>query len=309
MTEIFIHIGLHKTATTTLQQQFFPACKDLNYLSNSNFEVNEFIESIVITDPIYFDKETARNLVTPYLNATRPNLISREALSGSLYDGVIKHGLDHRSSIIQNLQAAVPEARIILVIRRQDSLSRSIYRQYLKSGGTESSKTFYNLIKNSFSLCTLDKFKYSPYVDLLTKSFPKGVLVLTLEEFIADQDRFLHKLSDFIGVDVPSVKLKKSNQSSLGEIGMEFTRFLNHFFYSRLNPGGLLKGIPKGFRNGKINWSFPSGFLHDRWPLRRAHNKNYNYYKIGNEILEAVKEDNRVLDQRYNLDLGKYEYY
>ena len=84
MTNVFFHIGLHKTATTTLQSQFFPLCKDLNYITNANNEVNEFVDKVTVTDPIYFNREDARNLVLPHLQNNKPNLISREGLSKSL---------------------------------------------------------------------------------------------------------------------------------------------------------------------------------------------------------------------------------
>ena len=309
MPDIFLHIGLHKTATTTLQKQLFPAWINLNYISNSNIDMVEFVDLAITCDPIYFDKDKARKLISTHFDSRNPNLISSEGMSGSLYDGVTKYDLDHRSPIIRNLKEALPEAHIILVIRRQDGLSRSIYRQYLKEGGTESIKKFYSVNKNSPGLITLNRFKYSPYIDELVNSFPAGILILTLEEFTINQKLSLQKLSDFIGIDALNIKLKKSNQTSLGTFGVEFSRILNHFFYSKLNPGGLLKGIPKSFRNGKINWSFPSGVLHDRWPIKKPINKNSYNYKISKKILESVKEDNRVLDQRYNLDLEKYGYY
>lgn len=305
MSDIFLHIGLHKTATTTLQDQFFPACDNLNYISKSNKNVINFIELVVASDPIYFDKDIARRLIEKYFESDKPNLISSEAFSGPLYYGVVKHGLDDRSSIIRNLQASLSEAKIIVVLRRQDGLSRSLYRQYLKNGGTESIKKFYGRP----GLISLDRFKYSPYIDELVKSFPAGVLILTLEELIIDQQLFMQKLSDFIGINFPDIKLKKSNQTSLGIFGMEFSRIINHFIYSKLNPGGLLKGIPKNFRNGKISWAFPSGVLHDRWPIRKSVNKNSYHYEISKEIFESVKEDNRILDKCYNLNLEKYGYY
>ena len=309
MTNVFFHIGLHKTATTTLQSQYFPVCKNLNYITKTNNDINKFVDRVAIIDPIYFDSNKARNLIIPHLHNDKPNLISRESLSGSLYDGIIKYGLDHRSSIIANLKNAIPEAKLIIVIRRQDSLSRSIYRQYLKSGGTESIYKFYHQKNNNSSLFSLDRFKFNPYINLLSESFPAGVLVLTFEEFIKNQTQFLQKLSHFIGVSPLEINLKKSNQSSLGSFGMGFSRLINHFFYSRLNPGGILKGVPKCYRNKKIIWSSPSGVLHDRWPIKRLINKDSAYYKVSKSILELVKEDNKMIDKNYNLNLEKYGYF
>ena len=112
-----------------------------------------------------------------------------------------------------------------------------------------------------------------------------------------------------IRLSLHNLTIVESNQSSLGSFGMGFSRLINHFFYSRLNPGGILKRVPKSYRNKKIIWSSPSGVLHDRWPIKRLINKDSAYYKVSESILELVKEDNKMIDKKYNLNLEKYGYF
>ncbi len=307
MTNIFLHIGLHKTATTTLQQQFFPVCKELNYISRVPV-ISEFKRAVVTSDPIFYDAENQRKLLSPYLHHDLPNLLSAESFSGALYAGLIKHGLDHRSSILENLKASLPEARIIIVLRRQDRLARSLYRQYLKRGGTASVDKFYGLDTKTTAMFPLNRFRFSPYVDKLASCFPAGVLVLVFEEFLEQQSVFLKKLCDFIDIPVPNIVLTKSNQTSLGPAGMELSRILNKFFKSHLNPDALIPKIPK-IRNRYIEWTWPSFILHEHWPFRGTHNIESQLYKISDVILDRVRDDNRILDNRYNLDLSRYNYY
>ena len=43
MVDVVCHIGLHKTASGTLQRQFFPACSGLNLLTTLDPAVREFV--------------------------------------------------------------------------------------------------------------------------------------------------------------------------------------------------------------------------------------------------------------------------
>ena len=307
MPDVIFHIGLHKTATTTLQRQVFPACKGLNYLSSIN-DVNKFIQAVTTMDPIYYDASHWRTLVSPYTPGDMPTLISRESLSGALYAGVGKAGLDHRSAILANLKATLPGARIVIVLRRQDGLARSYYRQYIKAGGTESISVFYGLKDGKSPILSLDRFRFTAYIDEIVSLFPAGVLILTFEEFVQNRLEFLGRLFDFIGINPPNIELRQSNQTRVGSIGMEVSRILNHFLRSQLNPGGILPGIPK-LHKGKIKWVSIMPSLQDRWPIRGRVNKNSKIYQASEEILHYVYEDNRMLDKRYGLGLDRYDYY
>lgn len=306
--DIYIHIGLHKTGTTSLQRHFFPACDGVNYLTGSSPVVTAFEQAAVTADPIYYDTESERDRIWPCLRDDLPNLLSLEAFSGALYAGLIKHRLDHRSPILANLKASLPEARILVVLRRQDGLSRSIYRQYLKSGGTAKMGRFYGVCGKGAPLFSFDRFRFKAYIDCLMEFFPAGVLVLVFEEFLRDDAHFLGKICAFMNVPMPNVKLARTNQTTLGSTGMEISRLLNKFFKSQLNPDGLLPGIPK-IQGRRIRWISPAAVLHDRWSFRAEISKESQLYHVSNEILQRVRDDNRSLDERYHLGLDRYGYY
>ena len=222
MSNVILHIGLHKTATGTLQRQYFPACEHLRLFTTLEPEMKLFVHYVTRCDPIYFSGQKALSYLESALDSQNPNLLSNESFSGPPYAGVIEGGLDHRSPILANLSTVFPDAKVIIVIRRQDSLARSFYRQYLKSGGTRTIKRFYGLGETDHPpLMSLDRFKYYPYVKALANSFPAGVLILTFEEFVQDQNSFLTKLTDFIGIKPPDIELKKENTTTLGPLESE----------------------------------------------------------------------------------------
>lgn len=307
MVDVILHLGLHKTATGTLQRQFFPACQDLKLFTTAVPKMLELMRLVTRKDPLYFDTDRARELIFPVLSSEKPNVLSNESFSGPPYSGFIECGLDHRSAVLANLRNVFPEAKAILVLRRQDTLARSLYRQYLKSGGTRKVRRLYGLEGNERPpLISLDRFLFTPYVDAVKAAFPAGVLFLTFEEFVNYRVEFLRKITDFIGVEFPNVKLRKENASSLGPIGFEFSRLINHLFRTLLNPGGLLPGIPM-YKNNKISFSSPLEILHDKWPGRSS--KRGNSWKVGQEILDMVRSDNKQLDAQYKLGIDKFGYY
>ena len=305
MPEVFLHLGLHKTATGTLQRQFFPACSDLDVFTTIVPEMKVFVELVTRKDPIYFDAENVRKVICPILSKQKANLLSNESFSGPPYAGGFEYGLDHRSSVISNLKAVFPNAKIILVLRRQDALARSLYRQYLKSGGTRSVRRFYGM---DGPIMSIDRFFYSPYVDAVKALFPAGVLLLAFEEFVEDQAAFLRKLTDFIGIKFPSILLRKENATRLGPFGMEISRVLNHLFRSYLNPGGILPGVPV-FEHGGRRLISPVEILHDKWPGKGGRSEKSDVFTTARDIFEMVREDNRVLDSKNELGLDRYGYY
>ena len=104
MPEVFLHLGLHKTATSTLQGQFFPACPDLKFFTTIVPEMKVFVELVTRKDPIYFDADSVREVIYPIFSKQKVNLLSNESFSGPPYAGGFEYGLDHRSSVISNLK-------------------------------------------------------------------------------------------------------------------------------------------------------------------------------------------------------------
>jgi len=309
MENIILHIGLHKTGTSSLQRHYFPACKNLNLLTTRIPEVYEFIHMITKKDPIYFDKKIAYELIRNKLSHEYPTLISNEMLSGPPYSGVIEAGLDHRSPIILNLRNVFPNAKVIIVLRRQDGLARSFYRQYLKSGGTKRIRRFYGMEgKHRLPLMSRDRFLFLPYIDLIKSSFPSGVSIMLFEEMVADQATFLSKIINFIGVANPAIALEKENVTAFGPFGLEVCRIMNYLFRNMLNPGGIIPGIPRR-QNDRHKFISPMELIHDIWPRRLFSRTRGQIYEVGNEILKQAREDNINLDKKYNLGLGKYGYY
>ena len=304
--KIFFHIGLHKTASGTLQRQFFPSCPDLNLLTTQQKHTAEFVRAITRQDPIYFQAGRAREDLAPHLSDHLVNLVSNESISGPPYGGLVEHGLDHRDSVLGNLKSTFPEASILIVIRRQDSLARSLYRQYLKRGGTVRIDRFYGLTKGRRPpLMSLDRFRFFPYLNRLTELFPSATKVLLFEEFVHQREEFLRQLCNYLQIGFPTVALRVENSSRLGPIGMELSRIMNHMFYGMITKGPLPPVPRKQF--GKWSFVSPIEYLHDYWPGSGRPGRLVQ--TVCDLILQEVESDNMQVDQRFNLGLGRFGYY
>ncbi len=313
MVNICFHIGLHKTATTTLQQDFFPKCSELNFLMSEDSIAKEFVNTLISKDILYYDWLSNRKLLDKCLSDNKPNLVSFESLSGPPFSGM-HHGIDCRTPILMKLRQTYPEAKIFLVIRKQNDLARSFYRQYIKFGGSASISDFfgYTAKRSRQAIMPFERFKYGPYLDELYKSFPNNVLVIPFELFKESKKLFLKTIASFLGVSMPAFVLRKRNVSKLGPFGMEVTRFLNRLspFSNQITQDRLLRGVPILNRSFSIRFVNPMSIVHDYWPGFIKTNKRYkDYYDVCDHIFESVKDDNANLDIKYNLNLKYFGYY
>jgi hypothetical protein len=306
--DLICHIGFHKTASSTLQHQFFPACANLNLMTTLKPNVREFIQLVTRQDPLYFNPNEARAILGRELSDREVNLLSNESLSGPPYSGVIEWGLDHRSPVLANLHAAYPDADVIVVLRRQDGLARSLYRQYVKRGGTARIQRFFGMDGSGKPpLMSLDRFRYLPLLRYLRAHFKSRILILTFEEFVRDQDGFLDRLCAFLSVARPDIQLKQENVTRLGHFGMEVTRIMNFVFDNMLNRG-IIPRIPT-VRYGRRAKVSVVEYIHDHWPGRTRRDESSPLAQVSRQIWLDSQEDNRQIDRQFGTELARFGYY
>jgi hypothetical protein len=201
---IVIHIGLPKTATTTLQQRVFPAHPDMLYLGpKADFaELDELMKAVCFAEGLNYDSEHTKRSLARLLSSLppdkRPRLISLETLTAHGQDRLIK---------ATRLQQLLPDAQIILTIRRPEDLLPSMYFQWLKGlgGKFRSPMSLDGWLEheweNRWSGAFL-RLQFAKILGTYRALFGKAsVLLLFYEELVIDLPRFASRLSNFIGVD------------------------------------------------------------------------------------------------------------
>ena len=185
MNKIFIHVGLHRTGTTFLQQHVFPKL-NVNYI---HVDAKDIMKKADIKDG-------------------QINLLSSEYFSGAPLDFKNpNYGADDRFDIAYKLKQLYPDAEIILVLRIKEDWKRSLYQQYIKSKGYISREHFDEKFDNEF-------LEYNTYITYLEKLFgTMKVNVLVYEDLKLDYGRFVEKICRIICVKTPKVKNVIYNKS------------------------------------------------------------------------------------------------
>ncbi len=129
--KVFIHVGLPKTASTLLQEIVFPALKPVIYVSRPYTQENHAFNKLQYTDDSLYAAEELRDEINNIIALEPGNkvLISDELLSGAPFYNFINRGL-----IAKRLAEILPHAEVILFLRGQKDIIRSLYNQYVKIG-------------------------------------------------------------------------------------------------------------------------------------------------------------------------------
>lgn len=149
------------------------------------------------------------------------------------------HGITHDSvdEVCRRLQGAVPQAKIVLVIRNQLELLISTYSQYLLGGGTLGLQSFAEeLLSRRHGDCYFS-FHYDRIIETLQSYFPGQVKVILNEEMAQNTERYLHELSAYMMV--PNFDFKPSfrdRRVGLSRFGMGLVWLLNRLVVCRQAP-------------------------------------------------------------------------
>jgi hypothetical protein len=200
---LLIHIGLHKTASTWLQDhvldnESFGFCAPWGRMSDAA------VERFVTVDPLQFDVEETRRYFQEGIDrVTRAGLVpvlTHEALSsqpllGQYYAPQVGHWL----------KAVFPRARVLIVFREQKALIGSLYRQYVRNGGSRSLEQFIGSGDEPpgwAPLCRLGFFEFDRLVEFYRGLFgPARVLALPIELLRRNRAEFVARILSFAGTN------------------------------------------------------------------------------------------------------------
>lgn len=246
---LLIHIGYHKTGTTWLQTQLFDAAA----LGLARpYTRHDVAGPIVLPHAYDFDAAACRAHFDAGLQAARAAdllpVLSHERLSGEIHIGG-----DDSKEIADRLHRSFPEAHILIVIREQRAILRSIYGQYIKGSGILSLADYLHPPVESRKL-----FKYAPFrfehfrYDRPVRYYQQlfgaaNVTVLPYELFRRAPADFVAQLLAAVGRPADAAALAqlpyaRQVNPSLSALGVAFKRQLNRLVGQRtpFNPQPLL---------------------------------------------------------------------
>ncbi len=239
---VLVHIGLHKTATTWLQNAIF---ENAEWGFASPWPRAEILDRFVLVDPMKFAAEPTRRALQPGWErangAGSVAVLSHERLSGNPHSG----GYDRRT-IAERLAAVWPEARVLIVIREQRDMIRSVYRQYLREGGALSLRRYLapsvqgQARAPAFSAAF---FEYDALIDGYRRLFDSSrVLVLCYESLREDPKAFVSRIAEFAGARGTGPVPDQRENVALSDLALLVKRPLNRVLVrDRLNPTGMFE--------------------------------------------------------------------
>jgi hypothetical protein len=251
MSNLLVHIGYHKTGTSWLQRKLF-VNTDLGWtLSHVK---GAAVDPLILPHALDFDAAACRAAFEPDLRAAWASdlvpVISHERLSGEVHIG----GRDAKDSA-ERLRAVFPEAQILIVIREQQEIIRSIYGQFIKGSGVWSLR---NYLEPPISARTRfkyghfhpDHFRYHRLIGCYQQLFGSDqVTVLPYELLRARPPEFVAQILASAGLAATDERLAclpyhEQVNPSLSALGIALKRWLNRLAGAStpFNPTPLFPG-------------------------------------------------------------------
>ena len=166
---IVIHVGLHKTGTTFLQEQIFKKLKNINYSKKIDLH------------RIHIDNNKINLISNAWLSSDEPHFY--------------EFGATDKYEILSHIKKLFPDAKIILVKRNFSPWLKSCYRQYIVSGGILTFDDYCEKYNHNF-------IDMDDYENMIRELFDE-VLVTTQESLLNNREQTIQTICNFIGVEVP----------------------------------------------------------------------------------------------------------
>jgi len=277
---IYLHIGLFKTATKYLQRNVFPFMKGYRYIRRREYE-KTLLKRIIFSDYMVFRREVGdirRRFIR--LMGDHENII----LSHELFSGNPMFQSFDRYILALKMKDIFLHPKIIIGIRGQKYIIDSLYREYIAQGGTKRFEEFtYNRNSLPKSILSYDAhldlktLRYGDYLDFLCECFGKDNLyIFPYEKIQKKEESFIEDLCRFMSVNRDECRFNQTKtHESLGDLQLH-----KGVIPYKYNPRNLLRKT------------------------------NIFYYKRSIRFQNQINytEDNDYIDKKYKLGLRK-EFY
>jgi hypothetical protein len=213
---IFIHVGVLKSGTTTLQNALFGRHPEINALAKPYSDGTldpGVVKALRKADNHDYDHTaTKQHLHAALDNLARANVLSDETLcSGPM-----------PSITAIRLRDIFPNVRIMLTIRNQLTAIPSVYANHARqlknvpgrwNGRYVSFEEWFEFVSSRPGESYLAVIDYWRLYQIYAKVFgPEQVGVFAVEEMFKSLDRFADRLGKFLGLDSASIRSQLSSQ-------------------------------------------------------------------------------------------------
>lgn len=320
-----VHIGMPKTATKTLQWRIFAQHSELFYLGRYDGEPfkGKYREFKACRDATVF---RIMNEIA-YQRLKQPNISEcRELLDKYLaennqsnlvpvwsWESYSTDSRRRRQSRAENLKQLFVDAKIVITIRHPVKLLESAFLQQLKRdniGGRywPGRGVFYSSIDDwidrDFLQDVSDHLDYPETIRMYVEQFGRdNVCVLVFEDLLKDSIKFYQELCGFMGIDSKealSLVAGNVDNSRWTEFQLERLRSIDSSLLASLRFR-FSKRIARKNQLGLDKHGSPIK------PGNKAKVEISRHFR--NKVVERTRQGNEWLDQVFDLDLSRLDYY
>jgi hypothetical protein len=336
----FLHIGMPKTLTSALQKEFYSQHDNIYYLGIGNDRLIDYIDEdvnfvfetlLLYANNEYYNKNRRKAIKT--INKHFENALknSKSAFGASLEWLSFNFSpdmIDNSLKVKRLSQLFGKNTKIILFLRNQTDLLKSLYKEYIKVGLPFTFNEFIKYIYNFKDRNFYYNLFYDRHYKLYSKYFKKkNIYLLPLESFRnkdkslslkEDKIEMVKEICKIIGIDYP-VGLKLSHiNPSLNEAETFYKQKLNtkyrhdfgNLIFEHSNIHRSRKyfeyegsfGINDYFKDVKIK----SFLLELAKGKAKEDPKEISYYanpKLLKKLTKEFVEANKNLTEQYNIEL------
>jgi hypothetical protein len=296
---LLLHPGFHKTATSWLQTTVFAEQRLFRSLMG-----HEQISDLLVAPHDYaFDADTAKSTIARLREGALPGIV--DVISSEILSGNILMGSRDCATLTERLAATCQPAKVLLTVRAQLPIMKSIYLQYIKRGGRLDIAEYLAFKPEPgyfwFDPGTLE-------FDRLALSYAErfgteNVLVLPQELLSRDRASYLRLLCAFVGLEESEAERELGKVSARGisppVSGIPILRIANSLRQSPLNPGSPNR------MNAVGNLIQSVGY---RWTLGEARADRRIKQEIAARLAGRYGASNRGLQRFTPVDLNALGY-
>lgn len=317
--KIVIHVGLQKTATTFLQNEYFPNLADCTYIGRPYTQINKAFNLLQYADDSIFSLTKFQKEIDKIIDYSEKD--HSILISDELFNGYTFYNFLNRTMIAERLSKAIPEAEIILFIRNQNDLILSLYNQYIKIGWYSDSlnKNFvhipgegvelnswingdrdWNIDKrfiNHRSLFNIYHFKYSYMIEMYKKLF-KNVHIFLYEDFKKNPNDNLNRIDSILGIKTSTENIRSAIKDK------KVNKSLDH---QRLNERIITNKLNQIFPNKSLTSRLSKKALSKVLSLGKNKISQSNFdYLVGIFEFANIYEDNVEVNNKWSLGMENY---
>ena len=298
----YIHVGLPKSASSMLQKVTFPNLTSHYYIYDEDLQGALGIEDLFCDEKER--KAFVKQKIASHSSQGKPVILSSEHysmpsdwLETRQNPFRLRRG---RYEISATLKDVVDDARILLIVRRQQDWLASWYQERVKRLETRSVTKFLNST-TCRNMC--GSLHYSSLYDEYEKEFGEGkVTVIPFELLTENPEIFSHMLCDFLDIPRKSFEFPKV-RTRQNSIGISLRRRTNNL----VNLLGNILGSPDPidqsvFRFFKKIYSYDS-LITKLWGDKKT------VFELNSDLIRLIEMDNLSLQNKIQIDLKELGYF